>query len=151
MSARRNQQESYTLSGSPPTSTALATLVTALRADVVPGNHGVAIDDGRGVTAVVSVDSAKTIVSGAMRCYAWMPTTLDANNRATAGRWVRYPNLDVDLITDTNVGASTERDIPLGDKIALSGVGRLAWLPDAVVGSTGATTLLVTHMANRWS
>lgn len=149
MSARRFAKETFALSGGTPTTDTIANLITALRtADFA--SRGLLIDEGRGVTAVVSVDSAKTIVSGAMRCYAGMAVDRNADGSIPTQRWVKYPTLDVDLIADTSISGSTERDIPLGDKVVLSGSGRLVWLPDAVVGSSGATLVTVTYSLGRW-
>lgn len=152
MTARRHAKETFDTSGGTPTTTALATLATALRAADAT-TRGIPIDDARGVTAVVSCPSGQTITSGVMRAYAYMPVdrSNDGSIPSTGRRWCRYPNLDVDLISGTGVGASTERDIPLGDKVALSGVGRLCWLPDAVIhsGSAGTGTVTVTYSASR--
>lgn len=149
MSARRYAKETFALSGGTPTTDALATLVTALRA-ADASTRGVPIDDGRGVTAVVSTNSAKTIVSGIMRCYAYMAVDRNADGSipSSGRRWVKYPTLDYDLIADSGVATTTERDIPLGDKMILSGAGRLCWLPDAVIGSAGATSIDVTYSMN---
>lgn len=149
MSARRFAKETFQLTGGPPTTDAIATLVTALRAATF-SLRGLLIDEGRGVTAVVSVDAAKTIVSGVMRCYAGMAVDRNEDGSIPTQRWVKYPSLDVDLIGDTGIGGTTERDIPLGDKQVLSGAGRLVWLPDAVIGSAGSTIVLVTYSSCRW-
>lgn len=148
--SRRFAKETFALIGGTPTTDAIATLVTALRAADF-NSRGLLLDDGRGVTAVVSVDANKTIVSGAMRCYAGLAVDRNPDGSIPTQRWVKYPALDVDLITDTNIATTTERDIPLGDKIVLSGAGRLVWLPDAVIGSTGATLVTVTYSLNRWA
>lgn len=151
MSARRYAKETFDTTGGSPTTTALATLVTALRA-ADASLRGIPIDDARGVSAVVSCPSGQTITSGIMRAYCFLPC--DRSNDGsipTAGRrWVRCPNLDVDLLVDTGVAGAAERDIALGDKASLSSVGRICWLPDAVIhsGSAGTATVLVTYAAN---
>jgi hypothetical protein len=152
MSARRYAKETFDTSGGTATTTALATLVTALRA-ADASTRGISIDDGRGITAVVSCPSGQTLTSGAMRCYVYMAVDRNADGSIPTRRWVKYPALDVDIISDTSILASTERDIPLGDKIILSGAGRLCWLPDAVIhsGSSGAATVGVVYSLNRWS
>ena len=149
MSARRHAKETFTMT-SEVTGT-FATLVTELRAADAT-TRGIPIDDGRGVTAVVSVPVTETIVSGVMRCYVYMPVDRNADGSIPSDgrRWVKYPALDVDLISDTGISASTERDIPLGDKHALSGAGRIVWIPDTVTGSSGSALLTVTYSANRW-
>jgi hypothetical protein len=151
MSARRHAKENFATTGGTPTTTALATLVTALRA-ADASTRGIPVDDARGVTVVASCPSGQTITSGILRAYAYLP--VDRSNDGsipTAGRrWVRYPNLDVDLIADTGVTTATERDIPIGDKMVLSGVGRLAYLPDACIhsGSADATGFVFTYSMN---
>lgn len=149
MASRRYAKDVYALTGGTPTSATLSTLVTALRA-AGPSAFGVQIDEHRGVAAVVSVDVACTIVSGVLRAYAYMPTDRNADGSlpAAAFRWVKYPALDYDLVNDSGVAGSTERDIPTGDKIVLVGVGRLAWVPDAVIGSTGATSINITYSSS---
>jgi hypothetical protein len=149
MSARRFAKETFQLTGGNPTTDALATLVTALRAADF-ASRGLLIDEGRGVTAVISVDTAKTIVSGIMRCYAGMAVDRNVDGSIPTQRWVKYPTLDVDLIGDTGIAGTTERDIPLGDKTVQSGAGRLVWLPDAVIGSAGSTLVTVTYSSSRW-
>lgn len=152
MSARRYAKETFDTSGGTATTAALSTLVTALRAADAT-TRGIPIDDGRGITAVVSCPSGQTITSGIMRCYAYMPVDRNADGSIPTRRWVKYPTLDVDLIADTSIATATERDIPLGDKAVLSGAGRLCWLPDAVVhsGSSGSATVGVVYSLNRWS
>lgn len=151
MSARRHAKETFDTSGGTPTTTALATLVTALRAADAT-LRGIPIDDARGVSMVVSCPSGQTITSGFVRAYCFLP--VDRNNDgsipSTGRRWVRCPNLDIDLIADTGVAASAERDIPIGDKASLSGIGRIAYLPDAVIhsGSSGTGTVIFTYSMN---
>lgn len=145
---RRHAKETFVMSSE--VTTAIATLVTALRA-ADASTRGIQIDEGFGLTAVVSVPITETIVSGAMRCYAYLPCDLNGDGSVPSDgrRWVKYPNLDVDLISDTGVSASSERDIPLGDKASYSRAGRLVWLPDAVTGSAGSALLTVTYTLSR--
>lgn len=145
---RRYAKETFTMTSE--VTTAIATLVTALRA-AEASTRGIAIDEGFGVTAVVSVPITETIVSGVMRAYAYLPCDLNADGSVPSSgrRWVKYPSLDIDLIADTGVSATTERDIPLGDKASFSRAGRLCWLPDAVTGSTGSALLTVTYTLSR--
>jgi len=149
MSARRHAKETFDTSGGTATTAAIATLVTALRA-ADASTRGIPIDDGRGVTAVVSCPSGQTITSGIMRAYVYMPVdrNLDGSIPSNGRRWVKYPALDFDLLTD--VATATERDIAIGDKMILSGVGRICWLPDAVIhsGSSGSATVGVVYSAN---
>lgn len=150
MTQRRHAKETFDTSGGTATTTAVATLATALRA-ADASTRGIPIDDARGVTAVVSGPSGQTITSGTMRCYAYMPVDRNADGSIPTRRWVRYPNLDVNVINDTGISADTERDIPLGDKLSLSGVGRLCWLPDALVhtGTAGTAKITVTYSVSR--
>src|SRR6185295_11791461 len=144
-------KETFDTSGGTPTTTAIATLVTALRA-ADASTRGIPIDDARGLTAVVSCPVGQTITSGVMRCYAYLPCdrSNDGSIPSNGRRWVKYPALDVDLIADTGITTATERDIPIGDKASLSGVGRVCWLPDAVIhsGSSGSATVAVTYSMN---
>ena len=139
MGAQRSQTDSYALSGSPPTSTTLATLVTALRA-AANDAYGVDCTHSDGVNAVLSVDSDKTIVSGTLRCYCLMAVLTGTDRAVTARRWVYVPGNDITL-----TGGSTERDEATGDRATPAGAYRVAYLPDAVIGSTGATVAKVTH------
>jgi hypothetical protein len=143
---RRYAKETFTMTSE--VTTALATLTTALRV-AVPSTRGIAIDEAYGVTCVVSAPATETIVSGTMRAFAYLPVDMNPDGSIAASRWVRYPNLDVDLIADTGVGASTERDIPIGDQLSLSKAGRICWLPEAVTGSTGSALLTVTYTLSR--
>lgn len=128
--------------------TAIATLVTALRAADAQ-TRGIAIDEAFGVTAVVSVPDTETIVSGTMRGYAYLPVDMNADGSIATRRWCAVPSLDVDLIAGTLTAASTERDIPIGDKVSYSRAGRMCWLPDAVTGSSGSALLTVTYILSR--
>ena len=149
--SRSHIKETFALTGGTPTTDALATLVTALRTDAAPFQRGINIDNARGVCAVVSTNSTKTIVSGNLRCYALMPVDVNQNKSASARRWTKYPTLDMDLIADSGIGGTTERDIPTGDKNTLTGIERFIWLPDAVVGSAGATSIDIIYSVRRWA
>lgn len=143
---RRYAKETFTMTSE--VTAAIADLVTALRA-ADASKRGIQLDEAFGLTAVVSVPTGETIVSGNMRCFVYLPVDMNADGSIAERRWVKYPNLDVDLIADTSVSASTERDIPLGDQLSLSKSGRLVWLPDAVTGSAGSALLTVTYTLSR--
>jgi hypothetical protein len=143
---RRYAKETFVMTAE--VTAAIADLVTALRA-ADASTRGIAIDETFGLTAVVSVPVTETITSGVMRCYAYLPVDLNADGSIAARRWVKYPNLDIDLIGDTGVTTATERDIPIGDQLSLSKAGRICWLPDAVTGSTGSALLTVTYTLSR--
>lgn len=149
----RFAKETFATTGGTATTAAIATLATALRAaDAV--TRGIGIDEGKGVTAVVSCPSGQTLTSGFMRCYAYMPIDRNADGSipgTASRRWVKYPTLDIDIIGDTGVATATERDIPLGDKQILTGTGRLCWLPDAVIhsGTADAAGVIVLYAHNR--
>lgn len=108
----------------------LATNVAALTA-----TSGVDIGNAKGVTGVLAALSTRTLTSGALRCYAYLPVTANADGSAATWAWVPYNALDIDSVAST----VADRYFPFGDKAALTGVGRLVWLPDAVVVSAGAT------------
>lgn len=145
---RRYAKETFVMTAE--VTTAIATLVTALRA-ADASTRGIQMDEAYGVTAVVSVPITETIVSGVMRCFAYLPCDLNADGSVPSSgrRWVKYPTLDYDLVTDSGVTTNTERDIPLGDKASFSRAGRLIWLPDAVTGSAGSAVLTVTYTLSR--
>ena len=114
---------------------AVATQVAALTA-----NSGVAIDRGGGVAAVVCAESTRTITSGNMRAYVFMPE-FEPNRDGGTGvsyLWFPYPALDF------AVGGTTQRCHASGDKQSLSGIGRITWIADTVVVSAG-TTVVLTH------
>ncbi len=74
-----------------------------------------------------------------MRCYVWQPvketgTSGAANNIEYA--WIPYPTLDWTISTGNQFAAT-------GDKQSFSGVGRIVWLPDAIL-TDGGTTMLET-------
>jgi hypothetical protein len=143
---RRYASETFTMS-SEVTGT-FADLVTALRA-ADASKRGIAIDEAWGVTCVVSVPVTETIVSGTMKAFAYLPCALNADGSISASRWCRVPNLDVDLIADTGISASSERDIAINDKASYTRAGRICWIPDAVTGSTGSALLTVTYTLSR--
>jgi len=145
---RRYAKETFTMTAE--VTTAIATLVTALRA-ADAATRGIQIDEAYGAACVVSVPITETIVSGTMRCYMYLPCDLNADGSIPSDgrRWVAVPNLDINLISDTNVSASTERDIAIGDKVSFTRTGRVVWLPDAVTGSTGSALLTVTYFLSR--
>lgn len=143
---RRYAKETFTMTSE--VTEAIANLVTALRAADAE-KRGIAIDEAYGVTAVVSVPSTETIVSGTMRAYAYLPVDVNADGSIPTSRWCAVPNLDVNLLTDTGVSASTERDIAIGDRASYSRAGRIVWLPDAVTGSSGSALLTVTYILSR--
>jgi hypothetical protein len=109
--------------------------------DVIPS--GIDISHCEAVTCILSAAAGQTITSGTMRCYVMMPTNATGNAEAdvTSLRWMKYPQLDYTL-------AGGSRDEPIGDKYTPTGVGRIIWLPDAVVFSGGASCQL-THCARR--
>lgn len=143
---RRYAKETFVMTAE--TTATFADLVTTLRA-ADASTRGIQLDEAFGLTAVVSVPITETITSGTMKALAYLPVDMNGDGSIAERRWVRYPNLDVDLIADTGVSASTERDIPLGDQLSLSKAGRLVWIPDAVIGSTGSALLTVTYTLSR--
>lgn len=146
MTVASHRKDTFTLSGGTPTSTTLATLVTALRAAENEA-YGIDCTNSRGVNAVFSVDLAKTIVSGSMRAFCLMPCDVNGDRSIPAAgrRWVYCPSLDVTL-----VGGSTDRDEASDDLSTPVGTYRLAFVPDAVIGSAGSTGLTVVYSTRRW-
>jgi len=107
----------------------LATQVAALTS-----TSGLAIDRGGAVALVVCAEATRTITSGAMRSYVYMPVyepNLDGGT-GVSYLWMPYPALD---FTPT----ASERCSASGDKQALSGIGRIIWLEDTIVVSAGTT------------
>lgn len=98
---------------------------------------GVPVRQGGWVAACVSAESTRTLTSGNLRSYAWMPVS-DATTPPTY-RWVRYPPLDWTL-----TGGGTSRDECSGDKLVGTGIGRFAWVEDDVAVSAG-TTIVITY------
>lgn len=143
---RRYAKETFTMTAN--VTETYADLVTALRAADAT-KRGIAIDEAFGVTAVVSVPDTETIVSGTMRAFAYLPVDVNGDGSIPTRRWCAVPALDVNLISDTGISASTEQDIALNDKASYSRAGRLVWLPDAVTGSTGSDLLTVTYILSR--
>lgn len=117
----------------------LATNVAALTA-----TSGVDITNAKGVTAVLGAESSRTISGGALRCYAYMPVSSNANGEAASFAWVPYNALDITTLTST----VAHRYKPIGDQLPLTGIGRIAWLPDAVTVSAG-TTVTLTYAVRR--
>lgn len=144
MAFASHRKDTYELTGGTPTSTTLATLVAAIRA-AADDATGIDCTLSRGVNAVFSVDSSKTIVSGTMRAYCLMPVDVNGDRSVATRRWVYCPNLNVTL-----VGGSAERDEPSDDLSTPVGAYRLAFVPDAVIGSAGSTSLTVTYSTRRW-
>ena len=105
---------------------------------------GVDITNAEGVTAVLAAESTRTLTSGALRCYVYMPYTSTGNGEPGSWEWIPYNVLDADPVNST----VADRFFPVGDKEALTGIGRIAWLPDAVVVSAG-TTVTLTYAVRR--
>lgn len=126
----------YTVSDS------LATNVTALEALGATG--GVDISNAKGVTAVLAAESTRTLTGGALRAYAYLPVTSKANGDPDVFAWVPYNDGDIDTLTST----VAHRYKPIGDKLSLTGFGRIAYLPDAVTVSAG-TTVSLTYTVRR--
>lgn len=117
----------------------LATNVAALTA-----LSGVDISNGQGVTAVLAAESTRTISGGALRCYAYLPVTANRDGTAATFAWVPYNALDITTLTST----VADRYKPIGDQLPLTGIGRIAWLPDGVTVS-GGTTVSLCYSARR--
>lgn len=126
--ATRFKTETYTVADS------LATNVAALTA-----TSGVSISNAEAVTAILAAEATRTLTSGAMRCYVYGPitSTADGNEGATSV-WIPYNALDADSVSST----VANRCFPLGDKNALTAIGRIVWLPDTLVVSAGSTVTL---------
>lgn len=103
---------------------------------------GIDVSNSTGFNCLFSADSGQTITGGAFEAYAWMPVTCDKAGNPLTFRWVRYPDLDF------TPSVYTLRDIPSGDKMAIVGLYRLAYLPAAVTTSSGANVTL-TYNARR--
>lgn len=116
-------------------SDSVATQITALTS-----TSGVSIDRGGGVAATVCAEITRTITSGNMRAYVFMPE-FEPNRDGGVGvsyLWIPYPPLDF------AVGGTAQRCNASGDKQSLSGIGRITWLGDTLVVSAG-TTVVLTH------
>lgn len=120
----------------------LATNVAALL--VLDNTGGVDITNAKGITGVLAAESTRTLTGGALRCYAYLPVTSNNNGEAATFAWVPHELLDITTVTST----VPHRYKPFGDSAALTGVGRLAWLPDAVTVSAG-TTVSITYTTRR--
>lgn len=130
--------KTYTYTVSDSLATNLAALVTLAE------KGGVDITHAMGVTAVLAAESTRTITSGAMRCFTYLPVASNGSGEPTSWLWMPYNNGDVDSVTSTVVN----RCFPFGDRLALTGVGRIAWLPDGLVVSAG-TTVTLTYTVRR--
>lgn len=114
---------------------AVATQVAALT-----DKSGVSIERGGGVAATVCAEITRTITSGTMRAYVFLPE-FEPNRDGGTGvsyLWLPYPALDF------TIGGTTQRCHASGDKQSLSGIGRITWIADTVVVSAG-TTVVLTH------
>jgi hypothetical protein len=123
--------------------TAVATSV-ATQVAALTSNSGLAIDRGGGVAVVVCAEATRTITSGNMRAYVYMPV-FEPKANGTAGvdfLWFPFPTLDF------AVGGTSQRCHASGDKQSFSGIGRIIWLPDTVVVSAG-TTVVATHSVRK--
>lgn len=98
-----------------------------------PEGSGIAVDNSLGVSCVFSAASGQTITGGTFDAYAMVVVTANKDGSPATYRWMRYPDLD---FTPT---VFTVRDIPTGDKTPYTGIGRVAWLPNAVTLSSGTT------------
>lgn len=128
-----HKTETYTVANN------LATNVAALTA-----LSGVDVTNAAGITAVLAAESTRTITGGALRAYAYLPTVANADGGPATWTWVPYNDGDVDTLTST----VADRYKPLGDKLTLTGIGRVVWLPDAVTVSAG-TTVTLTYSVRR--
>lgn len=117
----------------------LATNVAALTA-----LSGVDITNAAGVTAVLGAESTRTLTGGALRAYAYLPVTSNKDGSAATFAWVPYNDGDIATLTST----VAHRYKPIGDQLALTGVGRIVYLPDAVTVSAG-TTVTLTYAVRR--
>lgn len=79
-------------------------------------------------TLAAEADSAQTITSGAWKAYLWIES---------AGGWARAPSLDV------TVEAAGERRLSWPGFRVFGRRGRIAYVPSAVVVSSGDNTLYV--------
>lgn len=120
--------ETYTVANS------LATNVAALTA-----TSGVDFNGGGGVAAAICAESTRTISSGNMRAYIFMPEHEPNRDGGTGVSflWIPYAPLDVALATGNRCALT-------GDKQSWTGQGRIAWVEDDVAVS-GGTTIEVTY------
>lgn len=131
--ATGHKTETYTVAAT------LADNVAALTA-----TSGVDISNAAGVTAVLAAEATRTITGGALRAYAYLPVSANKNGEAATWAWVPYNDGDVDTLSST----VADRYKPIGDKLPLTGVGRVVYLPDAVTVSAG-TTVTLTYTVRR--
>lgn len=144
MGANRSRKDVYTMSSN--VTGTYATLVSTLRTPTAPtvaSDFGIDCTNARGVNVVASVIASKTITSGVLRAFCYMPVDANADGSIAARRWVRCPTLDITL-----VGGDTERDEPSGDMEIPVGAYRFAVVPDAVT-STASTSLTLTYSVRR--
>lgn len=121
----------------------VATAIADLIAALTPAS-GVPLEEGYGAAAVLRA-VAGNITAGNMRCLVYMPhdiTRADNQLPTLSFEWMKYTALDFAPTT----GAPSA---PSGDKWALTGVGRIIWLPDAVTVSSGTTARVVTLARRR--
>lgn len=104
-------------------------------------NAGIDVSSGRGVACVLSAESGRTITGGTMRGYVYMPVDVNEDGTPKTWRWFRHAALDW-------TPATGARDAASGDFQVFTGVGRVAWVTDAVTVS-GGTTVDVTMLARR--
>lgn len=123
----RARTETWTVANS------LATNVAALTS-----TSGMTLERGGAVAVTLSAESTRTITGGNLRCYVYMPVLEDGST--ITYRWLAYSALDF-------TPATGGRDAASGDKQALTGVGRIIWVPDAITVSGGTT--VVTTLAVR--
>jgi hypothetical protein len=128
-----HKTETFTVANS------LATNVAALLA-----TSGVDITNAKGVTGVLAAESTRTLTGGALRAYAYMPTVANNDGSVNTYSWVPYNAADITPVTST----VADRYFPFGDSAALTGVGRIVWLPDAITVSAG-TTVSITYTTRR--
>jgi hypothetical protein len=104
----------------------------ATNAATLAASSGVPLIKGGGITACVSAEATRTVTSGVLRAYVYMP--VDAT---PTYRWLAYPVLDWTL-------TASVRDQCRGDLEVLTGIGRFAYVEDNVAVS-GGTTVKVTY------
>jgi hypothetical protein len=141
MGAIRSRKETYAMSTN--VTGTFATLVSTMRAGTAT-DYGIDCTMARGVNAVASMIASKTITSGTLKAFCYMPVDVAADGSITTRRWVRCPSLDLTL-----VGGDVERDEPSGDMETPAGCYRFAFVPDAVTGSSGSTSLTLTYSVVR--
>lgn len=113
----------------------LATNLALLSTTTMATPAGVAVTHGGGLGVCVSAESTRTITSGTLRAYVYMPVS-DSTTPPTY-RWVPYAAGDWTL-------TGGNRDECKGDLSSLSGIGRYAYVEDNIAVSAG-TTVVVTY------